>query len=101
MVWALPLAFCGCGLLSSKGALSVLDEAARLLCVQATAEKTGASAEDVRDAVCQTEQEWRPFLGAARAAQRAGAIRAGLVPGPLTPENAEPQLKDPALESRK
>jgi hypothetical protein len=98
----LPLAFLvGCSLFTPKSALSVLDEAARLLCVQATAEKLGTSPEAIRETACKTEQDWRPFLGAAREAERVGAVKAGMAPGPLTPENAAPELKDPELEERK
>jgi hypothetical protein len=98
---ALAMAMSGCSLFTPKNVLSVLDEAARLLCIQATAEKAGVSAEQVRDTACKTEADWRPFLEAARAGARAGAVKAGMSE-PLTPANAEPSLKPvQELEQRK
>lgn len=78
----------GCSIFTPKVARTALEEAARLLCVDAEADHTGVSAEDIRDAACQTREAWLPFLEAAIAAKRAGAVKAGMAPGPLTPENA-------------
>jgi len=91
----------GCSLFTPKNVLTALEEAARLLCVGAKAQQVGVSPEEIRDTACQTRPEWEPFLDAARAAQRAGAIKAGMAPAPLTPENAEPLKSVPELEERK
>jgi hypothetical protein len=96
----LPLIFLvGCSLQQAKTALSVLEQAAQLLCVGAKAEQVGVSPEEIREKVCQTHEELAPFLDAALVAQRAGAVKAGMAP--LTPANSMPLKAVPELEQRK
>jgi hypothetical protein len=78
-----PVLALGCSSLQEaksaiKTTLTVVEEAAKLLCIGAHAESLGVSAEAVRETVCKAESEWRPFVDEALAAQRVGAIKVGL-----------------------
>lgn len=105
LAFPLVLAF-GCASFGkfTPEAKTVLDgiwDAAKLLCLIANAEKTGASVDDIKDQCCRTQEEISPWFEAAKAGARAGAVKAGMSE-PLTPENAVGELKsDPVLEQRK
>jgi hypothetical protein len=76
----------------AKTVIRTLEDAAKLLCLAANAEKAGVTVDELASDACQKEEEWRPFVDHVIAAERAGAVQVGLRREPLTPENATPDL---------